>query len=137
MVMKFILLLFLAGCAFDFEPTYSVDTLLVPYVNDFYKEAALRNIPLVRQNLIVKFQQNLSDQGEWGLSINDDQHTVLIDRDYFLFYTKETNHPNRVEPLIFHELGHALLRRSHNNYQSLMNPGWLAGGTAYEGNNSL
>ncbi len=116
-----IILLFSIACEKNIEPVspgiYSVPAEIQPYIEAFKKEAALRNIPINLDNLIVSFEGPFK-KNVCGLceQVEDDanyQRTVNINRND-LCWTSESIQ-NR-EALIFHELGHCVLGRySHKD----------------------
>lgn len=113
----------LTGCfsSMDQEPIYKVDPKLNTYVDSFFNLSDSLGRHLNRENITVQLRSGLEDMGDWGLSTKmGDQRIVYIDQDFFDFYIK-TNHPDRIEALVFHELGHALLLRKHTNEYSIMN----------------
>lgn len=137
-LIKYWLFFILIGCqSFDFNPEYRIPKELSPYVNSFFNEAAIRGIFIDKSNLVMTIQNDLYKNGEWGLSINNGgQRSILIDKDYFDFYFTQTNNPDGIESLIFHELGHSLLNRVHVKCESIMNPAFAVN-NFYEGNAPL
>lgn len=101
----FVLVLLTSCTDFTDENHFEVDQKLLPYVDSFYKEAELRNIHLQRIDLKVKFG-SLPEfvAGKFYRGSN----TIKID-------SSKTAWKRQPEALLFHELGHALLGRSHDN----------------------
>ncbi|HEX5187339.1 MAG TPA: hypothetical protein VFV86_10660 [Nitrososphaeraceae archaeon] len=117
---KLIVLILTSFLAMSCETQFIIDSRLKPYVDSFYHEASLRNIHLPKDNLIVKIKKGLINNNQNGLCIEedklfgDDQLIVYIDEEYY-------NNNQCIEGVVFHELGHALLNRKHeNNTPSLM-----------------
>lgn len=110
--MKYIILisLILFSCE---SYNYSVQPELKPYVDSFYQEAEKRGVKVQKDNLIIRISNDT--KGNLGLtkySSNGPQVTsqiyVNIKEDYF-----NKNSVQCIESVVFHELGHALLLRSH------------------------
>ena len=125
------LAILLSGCfsAFDQTIEYRVDPRVVQFVDRFYTEAEARGVVIERYNLIVIVQPHNTgrfvDQNDptaeiVGLSIRQgEQRIVFIDERYVEF--KDRVDLN-LEQLVFHELGHALLGKHHDeNSFSVMN----------------
>ncbi len=124
---KFIILftcLLLQHCiSFDQEVEYRIDPLLKPFVDKFYEEGAKRGIILQKNNLIASIDDRIIDRNNLGESrMVGDQIVVLINkREYNRFLANgDTIY---IERLMMHELGHALLNRSHVLSFSIMNSG--------------
>lgn len=96
------------------EPTiYSIDKNLVSYLKAFIDEAKTRGVEVKAENLIMKFGLSSEEAcGECIIAKGNGQRTVIINNDVVCweFAVKE----NR-EALIFHELGHCLLDRTHRD----------------------
>lgn len=108
-------LLFAAACTeFDVHPEYRVETPLRPYADQFFKEAAARGVHLKKENLVVILRDRLiNEEGTFGLSFKEgSQRVVFIDRDYFNTY-ENSEYPERIEFMVFHEFGHAILGLPH------------------------
>jgi hypothetical protein len=122
------------ACAFDQTIEYRIDPLLLGYMESFYKEASARNYKIDKFNLIVGLKYGLSkNENSWGLSKKiGDQRIIYIDTEFYNDYTKG-NHRNRIEAIVFHEMGHSIINRRHTTKQnSLMNPDNLSSGSLYE-----
>lgn len=119
-----ILLLAITSCN-SFEGEYAIERDLQIYVEAFYREAGARGVVLHRENLVVMVREGLEANGSWGLSKrNGRQRIVYIDAGYYDDMLRG-GHTDRVEFLVFHELGHALLGRHHiSGVASVMNPQW-------------
>lgn len=121
----------MTGCMlFPFDQTieYRIDPLLQPYLNEFYKQAEQRGFQYNDQYNLIMIAQDANtgrfvDQDNpkvllSGLSImNGDQRIVYIDKQMFEFADDTAT----IEAVVFHELGHALIRRKHCNCYSIMN----------------
>ncbi len=106
------------GCADSeapFEPTYEVPEELIPFVESFFQEAQSRGFVVTQDNLIIRY----GDQREQGIcghcnslaNLDQQQKIVTITApDQFCW-----NNRQQLEALIFHELGHCLLNRTHHN----------------------
>lgn len=123
----FIGILFLLNCKKD--KIYSVPPEIQPYINSFIAEANSRGINLVIDDLVVIYEENLNVNGVDAAGVcsfnKKEPHTIKLD-------TTSGNWQNSLssrEQLIFHELGHCVLNRSHtdikfasDNYKSIMKP---------------
>lgn len=109
----FFLLAIFTNCGKDKNKL--VDKELEVYVDRFFEEAALRGIEVSDDNLEVVFR-DLTEEGVCGLGyfryLGTDLRKVEINPDFFCW---EFNDDLGRENLVFHELGHAILRRTHVN----------------------
>jgi hypothetical protein len=96
------------------EPTiYSIDKDLALYLKTFTDEAKTRGIEVKAENLIMKFGLSSGEAcGECIIEKSNGQRTVIISNDVVCW--EFAVRQNR-EALVFHELGHCLLGRSHRN----------------------
>jgi len=114
----------LTGCSILQDTEYYIQPELEFYVNEFYIEAESRGLSPQRNNLIFIIEKNVTSRwGGEGVTITekgglnpDTQLKCYIDEDYY----------NSVDSIclkqtIFHELGHGILKRGHNNTWSIMN----------------
>ncbi len=114
---------------------YNVDEKLDPYLQLFLEEGAKRgiNIDVEKNGLIMEFTQ-LPDL-TIGLCTYQDPLLVQIDRDYWSETTDYEDQENLRQNVVFHELGHGLLNRGHDN-SYLPNLEWktiMCGGDNVEG----
>jgi hypothetical protein len=99
-------LILLTSCTdFTDENHFEVDPKLLPYVDRFYKEAEQRGLSLQRVNLKVEFGK--LPEFIAGKFYHESM-TVKID-------SSKSSWKMQPEALVFHELGHALLNRLHDN----------------------
>ena len=117
--MKKLVLLFLLICVIScqkqqIEPTvYQIDKDLQPYLNSFTEEAKKRGIEIKLENLIMKFDSSSANLcGKYSKQSLDGQRTVIIKKDFICW--KGVPNQNK-EALVFHELGHCFLNRSHRD----------------------
>lgn len=117
----------LSSCKKDL--VYNVPASIQPYVDEFISEAALRGITLEIDELVVLFEQDLVVDGivAAGLCQRSNRGTPTIKLDTTSINWR-SNLSSR-EQLIFHELGHCVLDRSHledrlanGNYKTTMRP---------------
>lgn len=103
-----------------------------PYVQSFEKQAATHGQAVKVTDLIVKFgpMENKFERGICEIN-GDDTPTILINEDAWNQMSEDER-----EPLLYHELGHCVLKRKHRADQmsdgvpaSLMNPYTIAGWT--------
>ena len=99
-------------CCQEKELRYSAPPEIDPYVQRFQEEALQRgvHVDLHEEGLVINFE-TLS-QGKAGrCKPNDFPKQVTIDPSQW----KKLDDPQR-EVLVFHELGHYILNRDHNNH---------------------
>lgn len=105
----------LTRCCDLFDTGYCIDRRLVPYVDNFYQEAALRGVELRTDELTV----SLASIKQFGRTYFGKK--VKINLSVFDSYTEYgTKYSEEVEFIIFHELGHALLDLRHREGNSIM-----------------
>lgn len=108
------LLAILFSCSKD-DPQplkYSIDNELMPYLETFLTEASNRGLSLEVENLIMEFGQPGAEIcGEYQLS-SAGQRRIIIAKNAACWLDAPTQ--NR-EALVFHELGHCLLQRTHRD----------------------
>lgn len=121
----------LTGCQRDPEPVpvmYNVTAAVEPYVQRFRNEAQQRNVAIVSNDLIVEFGPTQGEDvcGECRLQPGKTPRITLNTNS---FCWQNASAEER-EGLVFHELGHCLLKRDHRSdrfpnraFVSLMNPG--------------
>ncbi len=106
-------MLIFANCGKDKNKL--VDSELEVYVDRFFAEAEKRHIDISDDNLEVVFR-DLADEGVCGLGhfkyLGTDLRKVEINPDFFCWGFHDDL---ARENLVFHELGHAILRRTHIN----------------------
>ncbi len=117
------------------EKEYSVDSELYPYLQRFLDEAAKRgkSFDVVGDGLIMEFAD--LESPVVGLCTYSNPIKVQIDKKYWKETANSANQENLREDVVFHELGHGLLRRSHDN-STLPNTEWktiMCGGTEVDG----
>lgn len=129
-LLLYIFLVYLTGCHRELEPThtliYRVPEEIAPFVEQFKTEASQRGKTLISNDLIIQFGKTGAENicGESLIRPNQTPViTISIDPTCWQSAYKEAK-----EALIFHELGHSLLKRAHRNdklpdgsYASLMN----------------
>ncbi len=98
----------------SFVPVYSVPPEFQGIIETFIKEAAKRGHTIVINNLIVKYDSTLSIPfcGEANTSSPDNNIQKVITLNPQLHCW---NNDLELETLIFHELGHCTLGRSHTS----------------------
>ncbi len=99
-----------AACQDDpIKPSvYEVPALIQPYVDAFEMEAARRGVNLKIEDLQVRFASNLNNGTAAGLC-DTFSHIIQLDTTS----TNWQNNPHSREILVFHELGHCVLKRGH------------------------
>lgn len=91
--------------------TYWIDDELLPYLDIFLAEASSRGLTITKENLIMEFGTASEEVcGQCLLSKNGGQRKITIVQDSPCWlYAPILNR----EALVFHELGHCLLKRKH------------------------
>lgn len=103
----------------DNKPTYSVDTTLDGYLQRFLQEGEKRGhtFDLQESGLIMKFGDLDGDAA--GRCYYEDPIRIVFDTEYWNNIANSQNVDDLYEDLVFHELGHGLLKRGHiNDYLS-------------------
>lgn len=125
-----ILWLLILGCQRSSQPEpvqYSVPADVEPYIQSFRDEAKKRNYAVSTNNLIVTFgpEQKEDFCGQCTLETGKTPRIILTSDS---FCWQQANQNER-ECLVFHELGHCLLKRTHKTdkfsngaFVTLMNP---------------
>jgi hypothetical protein len=99
------------SCAKDEEPQYLVDAPLQQYFDRFAAEAALRNVTIDYNALMISGDiRIIAAQNVIGQCVHTEKepNTVIVDK----FYWDSADDLER-EFLVFHELGHCALNRPH------------------------
>ena len=109
-----IFMIYFAGCSseIEFEPVFEVHSDFETIVENFVTEASLRGKNIEIDNLIIRYDDSLENNvcGRCN-SINNDpyiQKIILINNGNCWLNDAQK------EALIFHELGHCLLGRLHD-----------------------
>ena len=105
------LLISLISCEKDQQVVYFIDNDLLSYFDDFKKEAAERNVQIDYELLGIEgYIRTITSGDVVGQCVHNsiDPDQVVIDRDYW-------NGASAIEKefIVFHELGHCALGRSH------------------------
>lgn len=95
------------------NPVYSVDPEVQTFVNNFYAEAKEHGLKVQQSDLIVRFEtgNNLDRKGALGNCEQGDNITPVVEVRRILFSFDSL----AIERVIYHELGHCLLGREHND----------------------
>jgi len=102
------LFLFISISACGDKKTQSINPLFVPYVDAFFEEAKNRNINIALSDFDLTMRFAVVD--EFIGTCNTGNVTIEIDRESWRSFSNVNK-----EWLIFHELGHCILGRDHNN----------------------
>lgn len=131
LILTLLLLTSLFSCQSDSPPEpvqYSVPAEVEPYLKSFREEAQKRNVSVSTDNLIVEFGVTKGDDvcAQCLLEKNKTPR-ITINSKNSLCWQQASQYER--ECLIFHELGHCLLKRAHKSdrfpngaFVSLMNP---------------
>jgi hypothetical protein len=122
----------LSGCSKDADlvdlvVVYNVPAEYQPFVDTFIYEASIRGYSIEIENLIINYDESLEAPHCAKCNSNDieknTQKIVSINPNISCVFTSEQR-----EVLVFHELGHCVLGRLHDNgrlpngdFKSLMN----------------
>lgn len=109
-----IIIILLFSCSYQRE--FKVDKELKVYVDSFFDLAMNKGLLIQKENLIVTLSANIGLLQ--GLSSKKNgQRIVEIN-----YYNYQNYSSDYIEAIVFHELGHALLNRGHDDsVESLMN----------------
>ena len=109
-----ILLGVIFGCAKDPLPIYQVPEDAQYFVDTFISEAAKRGIEINISNLIISYKGEIEEVlcGSCNTTQKDPsvQKIIIINEELACYGNSE-----ELEALIFHELGHCILNREHDN----------------------
>lgn len=109
-----LMLLFCCNKKSDFTPLFAVPDEFKPYVDSFWQQAASHGVSLQTNNLIIKYDStlplNICGQSNVISADNNIQKIISINP-----HLKCWNNGVELETLIFHEMGHCILGRSHDN----------------------
>ncbi len=124
MIRRLLLIAFIvsAGCSKQgFSPAYKVPAEFEPYVTGFISEAAARGHQLTINNLVIRYDSTLAmdicAKTNVITTANDVQKIISINPILHCWQNDQM-----LETLIFHELGHCILGRQHDD--SLMPKGY-------------
>lgn len=111
-----LMLVLVAGCSRQVEtdPIYQVPAEIQPFIDTFLKEAESRGHHLTLNNLIITYDANLGDLvcGQCNSNNIQSANQKIIT---FNSTLKCYENSQQQEALIFHELGHCVLGRSHTD----------------------
>lgn len=101
----------LSGCAkFTAPHELYIQEPFVTYVDRFKGECHTHRRPITIDNLILKFVVNIKDPTIYGLCYATSTPMIVISSTKWLHLSEEGR-----EQLIFHELGHCLFGRHHDD----------------------
>ena len=121
------LLILIFSCEKD--KIYNVPANIQPFVDEFLAQAAMRGVDIDIEELVVEFGEDLMVEGVSAAGIctksRRDPPTIKLDTTTINWRAN----PSSREQLVFHELGHCVLNRSHldsrlpnGNYVTTMRP---------------
>lgn len=107
--------LFLGGCHKNKPGKYDIDPEIEPFLNFFLEEAQKRGrtFNLHVDGLIMKFSH--LEGGQIGLCHHTVPLLIEFDSIYWKTIQGKKNEYNLKANIVFHELGHGLLKRGHDN----------------------
>lgn len=111
------LLLLMSSCIDFPESQFYITPELEGYYNNFKKEAELRGVVIVDDNLIMVLTDGYARENGGNAIYKKGVHQdyIYVEREHF------KKRGILIEMTVFHELGHARLGRSHSEGWSLMN----------------
>lgn len=111
--------LFLSGCAQlpEHRKVFRIDNELLPYVKVFEKEASKRGLVIVIDDLVATIKV-IEDTEIAGTCETQQTPRIIIDKEYWVNGSDASR-----EQVIFHELGHCILGRGHNDASYSPTPG--------------
>lgn len=108
------LCLLLTAC--EQEPEYHVQDEFKPYVEAFELAAQQRGVTFQRINLTVHYEAGLYEkENALGVTHKRLGSRVVGIEPRWVDELRKQGRLHRLEPLIFHELGHALLNQDHRD----------------------
>jgi len=108
--------IYVSGCSKDddFKPVYNVPPEYQPFIDAFIREAANRGFTLEINDLIINFDATIEEPHCAGCNSSslerEVQKIISINPNIKCWFTEEEH-----EALIFHELGHCILGRLHDD----------------------
>lgn len=125
------ILLLLCSCNFTDTDHWSICDEVKIHVDAFYREAAKRGIHIQHDNMQISLKKSMNEYGYGarGYTYSSNPPIITLDTDYVLDLvnrSKTSRRPHAKEDslqlqyLVFHELGHAVLFRDHNQGFSIM-----------------
>ena len=104
-----------------FSPVYNVPAEFEPYVQSFISEAAMRGHSMSINNLIIQYDSTLSNlycaKSNVISAENNVQKIISVNPNLKCWQNSQ-----QLETLFFHEMGHCILGRQHDN--SIMPKGY-------------
>jgi hypothetical protein len=115
MLCSLLITIFAIGCSKEeFRPVYDVPEEYQPFIDAFVREASNRGYALTIDNLIIDFDPTIEAphcaQCNSSSMDKEVQKIISINPNMTCWFTDEER-----EALIFHELGHCVLGRLHDN----------------------
>ncbi len=107
-----IVLVYIIAQSCQHENAQSYPTEFEPYVSEFFIQANLHGLEWSESDFDFTIQFGATDPGTGGFC-NFDNNTITVNPDEWAHRDERQR-----EHLIFHELGHCLLNRTHKNVES-------------------
>lgn len=111
-MMKYILfaftVIFILSC--NIERTTAIPDEILPYVESFFEEAQIRGLDIEMSDYVIHIDLKDIDNPDHAGTCNSRANRIEIDENTWSNFSHEKR-----EWLIFHELGHCILNRSHKN----------------------
>lgn len=106
-------LIYIGSCSFLYDPIIPYE--LERYVDEFIYEGAKRGVHINKDRIKVKYKD--LDNGGRGIHHPLGRHTVIISTRIIDYYRVGDYGEWQMRWLMFHELGHATMRRGHKNHK--------------------
>lgn len=110
-----LVLLFFVSCEEDNFDQYEVDNTLDEYLQRFLNEASIRGKTFDLETSGLKLGFGTLKDGVGGVCYHEKPIRVVIDEEYWESLSGYADEDYMKENLVFHELGHGLLDRRHDN----------------------
>lgn len=104
--------LFFSACKKEETSTVLIDPAFEEYVDRFFAEANKRGVDLIKEDIQVNFEDLEDDRCGYGITVNSAIRTVGISDEPSCW---EDFTEIQKETFMFHELGHAVLKRQHRD----------------------
>lgn len=111
----------LSACDTTDQEHFDVQPELRTYVNQFFIEAGTRNAIVHKQDLMISIKSLPKESPAWGMTYYENPIKIVIDKDFYYKNYGSEEGRLKIEYIVFHELGHALLGRAHVETYSIMN----------------
>lgn len=116
-----IIILIITSCSRIAPNQFEVGVELRSFVVQFFDEAEQRHISVKHPDLIVSIEDLPKVTLVYGMTYYTSPLKVVIDKDFYRKNCKTEQGKLKIQFVLFHEFGHAILERSHIEANSIMN----------------